>query len=57
MGDARDEERISARLFALVRAGRYREAHELCNSVGQPWRSAVLGKCQACVFCASRVLS
>ncbi|KAL4448847.1 hypothetical protein ABPG77_007564 [Micractinium sp. CCAP 211/92] len=41
--DAKDEERLAARLFRLLRAGRMTEARQLCEAVGQPWRAASLG--------------
>ncbi|PSC76457.1 nuclear pore complex NUP107 isoform B [Micractinium conductrix] len=41
--DAKDEERLAARLFRLLRAGRVAEACQLCEAVGQPWRAASLG--------------
>ncbi|KAL4422844.1 hypothetical protein ABPG75_009041 [Micractinium tetrahymenae] len=41
--DATDEERLAARLFRLLRAGRMTEARHLCEAVGQPWRAASLG--------------
>ena len=38
--DARDAERLLARLLALLRAGRPAVAAALCCDVGQPWRAA-----------------
>ncbi len=42
-GDAREEERLMARLFRLLRCGRLEAARQLCHHVGQPWRAASLG--------------
>lgn len=42
-GDAREEERLMARLFRLLRCGRLDAAKQLCHHVGQPWRAASLG--------------
>ncbi|GFR41433.1 hypothetical protein Agub_g2121 [Astrephomene gubernaculifera] len=42
-GNARSQERILARVWQLMRAGRLPEALELCQHVGQPWRAAALG--------------
>ncbi|EFN51202.1 hypothetical protein CHLNCDRAFT_141164 [Chlorella variabilis] len=41
--DGKDEERVMARVFALMRAGRMGQARQLCEAVGQPWRGASLG--------------
>ncbi|PNH12494.1 Nuclear pore complex protein [Tetrabaena socialis] len=41
--NARSQERILARVWQLLRAGRLPEALELCQQVGQPWRAAALG--------------
>ena len=37
------EVRLCKRLWKLVRAGRIREARDLCSKVGQHWRAASLG--------------
>ena len=42
-GDTRDEERLMARLFRLLRGGRLDAARQLSHHVGQPWRAASLG--------------
>ena len=41
--NVQDEERVSARLFRLVRAGRVQDAQQLCLDTGQAWRAGVLG--------------
>lgn len=41
--NARSEERLLARLWQLLRAGRVKEARALCVQCGQPWRAASLG--------------
>ena len=40
--DRRNEERLAAALWALLRAGKPREAQELCRRCGQHWRAAAL---------------
>lgn len=42
------EERLCRELFRLVRAGHLEEAEQVCRSVGQPWRAAILAGGKNC---------
>ncbi|GIL72309.1 hypothetical protein Vretimale_3986 [Volvox reticuliferus] len=41
--NAKSQERIMARVWQLLRAGKLHAAQEVCDNVGQPWRAAALG--------------
>ncbi|XP_031573493.1 nuclear pore complex protein Nup107-like [Actinia tenebrosa] len=40
--DVEDEERLLKHLFVFIRAGKLKEAQELCERCGQAWRAATL---------------